>query len=260
MKSKKIYIVLLIILVIFCIIMFSLFGVENVKQKNYKSTIILGENTVWTYRNKKWNYINNISDFNKLSWQEYNVYFDNKSIGRYYLWHDDKWYVFDKDKKAVEIDGNLFAYDANFNMNIYDFNLEKIRDRTYVDKALNENDISISSSFTTSNKVSFDFDGDNVDEDFYLVSNAFPIEFNPDYIFSLVFMVKNNEIYYLYRDIAPNNSFNGCKPFFNTILDTNNDGLYEIILSCGRYSDLGQLDMLYSFVDNNEFKILISNQ
>ena len=259
MKSKKVYIVLLIILIIFFITMFSLFGVENIRQGNYSSTIIVGEDTVWTYSDKKWNYINTVSGYNKLNWKVYNVYFDNKSQGEYYLWHDDKWYVFDKNKNAVNIDGKLLAYNANFKMNILDYKLDKIDDKIYVNKVLNDNDISLSSTFTTSNKISFDFDSDGVDEDFYLVSNAFPMGFNPDYIFSLVFMVKNNDVYYLYNDIAPNNSFNGCKPFFNTILDTNNDGIYEIILSCGRYSDLGQVDMLYSFV-NNEFKILISNQ
>ena len=33
----------------------------------------------------------------------------------------------------------------------------------------------------------------------------------------------------------------------------------EFILSCARYSDSGQVDMVYKYV-NDEFKIIISNQ
>ena len=259
MKDKKVIIVLLIVFVVFFIVMFLTLGIDNIKSGSYTSTLIVGDNTVWVYQDKRWNNIRNITSFQKLSWKEYNVFANNKNIGKYSMWYDDKWYVFDKNKNPITIDGNLFAFNSNYDISLLDFNINEITDRTYVDYVLNDNDLSISSSFTSSGVVSFDFDGDGVIEDFYLISNVFPEEFNPDYIFSIVFMVKNNKVYYLYKDISVNNSFNGCKPFFNTILDTNNDGLYEIILSCGRYSISEQIDMLYSF-DNNEFKILISNQ
>ena len=51
----------------------------------------------------------------------------------------------------------------------------------------------------------------------------------------------------------------GCRPYFNYFLDLTNDGIDEIILSCGQYSTKGTIDMLYKFVDD-EFKIQISNQ
>ena len=259
MKDKKVIVVLIFIIIVFFVVMFLTLGVENIKQNNYSSTIIVGDETVWIYQNRKWLNLNNYTSFQKLSWKDYNVYVNNEKLGKYSLWYDNKWYAFDDKKNAVNLDGNLLAYSSNFDMRVLNFDLFDIDDRTYVDKVLNDSNLSLSSSFTSSSRVSFDFDNDGNIEDFYLISNAFPEEFNPDYIFSIVFMVKNNNIYYLYNDISVNSSFNGCKPFFNSILDTNNDGVYEIILSCGRYSVSEQIDMLFSF-DNNAFKILISNQ
>ena len=107
--------------------------------------------------------------------------------------------------------------------------------------------------------VSFDFDNDGKDEDFYVISNVFPLDFEPEMSFSIVFMVKDNNIYYIYNDVSKNNFTNGCKPFFTSFLDADNDGTYEFILSCGRYSISEQIDMLYKYSDD-EFKILISNQ
>ena len=75
-------------------------------------------------------------------------------------------------------------------------------------------------------------------------------------------MVKNNKVYYLYNDISNNReSLNGCKPYLNAVLDTNNDKTYEIILSCARYSVSESIDMLYKFdKEKDAFKIVISNQ
>ena len=41
--------------------MFLVFGVENIKQGAYDSTIIVGDNTVWTYSNKNGTYDNSIN-------------------------------------------------------------------------------------------------------------------------------------------------------------------------------------------------------
>ena len=128
------------------------------------------------------------------------------------------------------------------------------------DKVLEEKGFSLSSNFTVLNKIDFDYDEDGQEEEFYVMSNVFPIDFIPDYLFSIVFMVKNGEIYYIYDDVSKNTGYNGCKPYFTSFLDTNNDGKYEFILSCGRYSNAHKNNMLYQFNDElDSFKILISN-
>lgn len=259
MRDKKVYIILLVSLIVFFVVMFSMFGIENINQEKYTSTIIVGEKTIWRYEKKKWISYNDNSIIDKINWQKFLVYDNNIEKGTYSVWFDDKWYLFDDDKNAILLDGNLLAISSNFDMKVSSFEEKEIDDYSYVQYVLNENELSVNSKFTSNYKVSFDFDSDGVEEDFYVISNVFPLDFNPDYIFSIAFMVKNEQIYYIYNDISLNNSFNGCKPYYNSFLDTNNDGVFEFILSCGKYSNQETVDMLYEFSEDG-FKILISNQ
>ena len=259
MRGKKIYIVLIIIILVFFLVMFALFGVDNIRKGRYNTTLIVGDNTVWAYSKKKWVNLTNSSSVRDLNWKKYDVFVNNEKIGKYSLWHSDKWYAFDDKKNPIQIDGSLLAYNSNHDVPIYNFKLEEIDDLEVVYQMLEENKLPTDSKFTASYKVVFDFDGDNEDEEFYLVTNVFPMDFNPEKIFSLVFMVDKDNIYPIYTDISGNNSYNGCKPYFTAFLDINNDKKYEMVLSCAQYSVSNTIDMLYEFVDN-EFKIKISNQ
>ena len=259
MTKNRTYVILIIIIIVFFGVMFGLFGIRNLQSQKQEVTLLVGDNTIWHYKKKKWYLIKKNAQIQKLNWQTYQVYSNNEKVGSYSLWHDDKWYAFDSKNNAVPLNGSLLAYRANFDMQVASFQEDKIDDRTYVDEILTENNLSISSEFTSSSKVSIDYDSDGKKEDFYVISNAFPLDFNPDTIFSFVFMVKDGKIFPIYTDISPNHSFNGCKPFFSSFLDTNHDGKYEFVLSCGRYSVAEQVDMLYHF-ENGEFKIIISNQ
>ena len=260
MRDKKTYIVLIIVLVVFFGVMLAMFGLQSLKESKQETILIVGDNTIWSHSEKRWYKITSNSSIQKLNWKKYKVFLNNKEFGDYSLWHDDKWYAFDDKKNAVALDGNLFAYKANYNIKVYDFEVKDIEDdNIYVNQVLEEHNISTTSKLTTSSRISFDFDNDGEEEDFYLISNVFDLESNPNTIFSIVFMVKDNIIYSIYTDIQENDSFNGCKPFFNTVLDINSDKKYEFVLSCGKYSVEEQVDMLYKFEDD-EFKIIISNQ
>ena len=113
MKDKKVISVLLVICVVFFLVMFLSLGVNNISRGKYNSTIIIGEKTVWIFQEGKWYNIQNYSSLQELSWREYNVFDDNKNIGKYSLWYDDKWYVFDNNKNAISINGNLLALNSN---------------------------------------------------------------------------------------------------------------------------------------------------
>lgn len=258
MKDKKIYIVLIIILVVFFLIMFCTLGIKNIRQSNYDATLVVGENTIWNYQNQKWLNITNSAFIQDLNWEKFHVFLDNEEVGSYSLWHDDKWYAFDDSNNAVVLNGNMLAYRSNVKIDVVDFKEEDVDVDQYILQVLEEHNLSSSSKFTTKYKIHFDFDSDGEEEDFYLISNVFPMDFNPDVIFSIVFMVKDQKITYLYEDISENQSFNGCKPYFYSILDINKDKIYEFILSCAKYSVGDQIDMLYQYHDR-EFKIVISN-
>lgn len=258
MRKKRTYIIILLILVAFFIIMFYLFGLDDYKESKNTATLILSDNTVWSYKNRRWANISNFSDVQKLNWKKYHVFTEQEKIGDYYLWYDDKWYVFDNNKNAIQLEGDLFAYKANYDISISGFEMEEISDNDrYVSSILEEHNIKLD-KFTSHFKIPFDFDNDGVVEEFYVISNVFALDFQPETVFSIVFMVKNDQIYSIYEDISPNYSLNGCKPYFQNFLDVNHDSSYEFILSCGYYSDTNRADMLYQFV-NNKFKILISN-
>ncbi len=256
MRGKKTYIVLIIIMLIFFLIMFVVFGLDNIKKESYDTTIIVGKNTVWSYKNKKW--INISKPYDKLNWKKYNVYLNNEYNGNRYLWYSDKWYIFDSKKNALKLEGDLLAYKSNYDISIYNFETSKIDDYFYVNSVLEENNLPSDSQYTSNYKIEFDYDNDGKEEEFYLITNAFPMEGEPEKIFSIVFMVKNEEIYPIYNNISNNTGFNGCKPYFNTFIDVDNDSKYEFILSCAKYSVSTTTDILYKFEDN-EFKILISN-
>lgn len=260
MKKKKRYYVILIILVVFTLVMYFAFGKEYVQKGKEETTIIIGDNTIWNYSDRRWlNITNNISVDN-FNWLDYTIYIDNKKIGKYYLWYDDeKWYIFDKDKKAINRDGNIIAYRSNYDIKVSDFTSNEIRNYYHVSKVLKDNDLSTSSKFTSATETTIDIDNDGKNETLYFVSNAFPLDFNPDKIFSFVFMVKDSQIYSIYTDVAGNNTNNGCKPYLSAVIDVDNDNTYELVVSCGKYSVDKPVDMLYKLTDEG-FKILISNQ
>lgn len=259
MVKKRVYIVLLIVLVIFLIVMFMLFGTKTIKEEKISEILVVGDETVWKYSNKKWHNLTYKSTLQDLSWKKYRVFENNKDIGNYYLWYSDKWYVFDNQRNAVKVDGDIFAYRSNFDLKVKDFSIENVDNYDFVNYVLESNDISISSEFTSIYKIDLDVDNDSNDETFYLISNAFPLDFQPEKTFSIAFMVKDNNIYYIYKDITANKGFNGCKPYYNTFLDVDQDNNIELILSCSKYSVSDRVDMLYKFEEDG-FKILISNQ
>ena len=259
MVKKKVYIILIAILVVFLVVMFAVFGTKNIKEEKVSEVLIVGDETVWKLSEKKWHNITYKSSLQDLSWKKYKVFENSQEVGNYYLWYSDKWYAFDDQKNAVKIDGEMFAYSANFDLKVNNFTTEEVDNYEFVNYVLESNGISTSSKFTSIYKIELDIDNDFNDETFYLISNAFPLDFEPEKSFSIAFMVQNDNIYYIYKDVTANKGFNGCKPYYNTFLDVDDDNVTELILSCSKYSVADRVDMLYKYEDDG-FKIIISNQ
>ena len=258
-KGKRKYIIIIIILIIYCIGMYLAFGVKEAKERNATTTILVGNSAIWNYTSRQWMNLTSQQMISSLNWKEFTIYLNNEYFGNYLVWGDDKWYLFDQNRQAVSYQGNLFAYKAGFKMNVLPFTKKEITDYTYVNKVLEEHQINQNTQYTLANMTSIDFDQDGENEDFYIISNVFADEFFPEKYFSLVFMVKDEKIYMLYEDIDTNNGVNGCKPNISTIADVDNDEEYELILECIKYSDQIPVTMLYEF-EENQFKITISNQ
>lgn len=262
MRKKSTYVILIVSVFAFAFVVFLLFGVKYVKKGKMITTIIVGDDTVWTLNKKNWMNITKTTTKKDISWNNYKVFLDNKEFGTYSLWYDNnKWYAFDSKKNAVPMDGELLAYQANYKIDVIDFEEREITDRSYVDQVLEDNDISPSSKTTSEYMTSIDFDNDGVEEDFYVITNVFAMDFVPETNFAIIFMVKDETIYYIYKDVNTNDESltNGCMPYLVSFLDTDDDGIYEFVVGCGKYSISGTIKMLYQFEDN-KFKIVISNQ
>lgn len=256
---KKRYVIIIAVLLVYFLLLYLLIGKPYIRKNKLQTTLIVGEDTVWQLINKNWYYKDPSGDIEAINWEEYEVYSNQQYLGKYDLWHNDKWYLFDNKKNSYNYDGSLLAYSSNYNIKVSQFSISTPTDYTYIRKVLNDNSYSINSELTVNSVINIDYDNDGIEEQFYLLSNAFPIDTEPDYIFSIVFMVKENKIYELYNQKNINTAFNGCKPYIYSFIDIDEDNVSEVILSCGRYSEQKQLDMLYKF-DNKEFNILISNQ
>ena len=259
MQSKKIYIVLIVMMVVLFFIFFLLYGVDEIIKKDDQATIVVGDHTVWQYQNKKWMNITGITSFQDYNWHTFEVFDNNEKIGDYSLWYDDRWYVFDKEKNPISVSGSFLAYEANYDLGVAPFIEQKISDYGPVEQVLSQYGIDTSSKFSNAVQISFDIDRDGKMEEFYLITDVFAIDFEPQVLFSFVFMVKNEEIYMIYENINQTSMYNTCKPYFTSFLDVNRDNTYELILSCGRYSVEKEIQWLYEFHDN-DFKILISNE
>ena len=259
MRDKKLYIILIICIFVFFFAMFLLLGVNNIRRGDTAATIVVGDTTIWTYQNGNWTNIRNVTSVQSLNWKEFHTFVDNKEFGDYYLWHDDKWYLFDKKNNAVPFEGTLLAYNSNFKIPVKDFTMREITNRSYVDQVLSDDALSLDSEFTVFLEVPFDIDQDGKEEMFYFISNAFPMESEPNIIFSIAFMVKNEKIYMIYHELNENRSLNGCKPFPTSFINVDQNRDYELIFSCGKYSMEDQIDMLVQWQQDG-FKTLISNQ
>lgn len=256
MKNNKRYIVLLIILFVFFLVLFLTFGLNNLKSEKRKATVVFGNSSVFELNKKVWR---KSADYNlsKFNWQKYNIILNNTYFGEYYLWHDDKWYAFDNNKNAVNISEDFFAYNTNYKVKVYDFKKDAVSISSLT-SVLEENGLVGYNELTVANKIIIDFNNDGNSEEFYLLSNAFPIDSDPDKIFTLVFMNMNDRVYYMYKEIQDNQGFNGCKPYFDAIIDIDEDNSYEFAFSCGGYSVNNRVNAIYKF-DKEEFKLLISN-
>lgn len=239
--------------------MYIFIGKDSIEEAKKEATVLVGDGTTWEYSNNRWVNLKLESSIEKYNWKKFKVFLDNEYKNDFLVWHDDKWYLFDDNKQAQNYTENFLGINANYEIKTKAFEVKDIEDYKYVEDVFNKNQIPSSTELTVNSYIEVDLDNDGENEEIYLVSNVFPLDFEPDKVFSFVFIVKNNKIYNLYNTIEKYEGTNGTKPFINSIIDIDNDNEYEILLTCAKYSTEQPINILYKFVDN-DFKILISNQ
>lgn len=254
MKSNKVIIVLIVLLIVFAFLFYWYIGKDRMIRRDYDLVMITESDATWNYHGYSWEQLYDIKDYN---WKKMDVFLDGQYKGKYYIWHDDKWYIFDDNKEAINSTENFLAIQSNFEVKAKNFEMEDNKDDSIVGKILTDNDISNNVELTVNTKTTVDIDSDGVEENIYIVSNTFPIDSSPDYTFSLVFMEKDGKIYEIYQHTTES-MYDGVRPFINAIIDTNNDGIYEIVLTTSEYSTQKIGNLLFEW-QNNEFQKVMEN-
>ena len=122
-KWDRKYIILIIVLIIYCLIMFLIFGINYQKKESASTIIAMSDNTTWAKFKNSWKMLEGNANLKQYNWQKFNVFIDNKSKGQYYLWYSDKWYTFTLAKKAINFSGNMVAIKANYKIKSLKFTI-----------------------------------------------------------------------------------------------------------------------------------------
>lgn len=254
----KRYIILIIFIIAFGFSIYFFIGRDSIAAQKVQTTILLNPDTIFEYNNKNWIKVNSghISDYN---WKEFDVFLDSTYKGKKLVWHDDQWYIFEKNKSAINYTENFIGIKANYEINVYKFEVENDTSKDYAYELLSDYNLPLSSELTVNDKINVDLDNDGEEEEIYMISNAFPIESEPDTIFSNVFMIKNKQKYSILEQHEQGDVYSGCLPNINSIIDVDNDNNYEIVLTCSRFSAQDPINTIYKF-DKTKFNKVISNE
>lgn len=202
MKKYKFLIIFILILGVYGLVMYFVFGTNNGydNQNNNNN----GNKTNNVNEEKKYLVIGNISNnlfsngsFSKVSTNEiekiekYKVYVNNKFYGDYKLKHVNNWNLFDKSNEYVHYNGSLIAFSTNFNVKVRDYKVRQLNDK---EKNALKNDYKLPtfSSLITNQVVDFDLDSNGVLDQIICITNMDEND-NIKNNFSILFIKLNDE-------------------------------------------------------------------
>lgn len=259
-KNNLIIIFVIVLIVIYCLVLFFFFGgFKRVSKEKNDVVLIPDQSTMWTYSKNHWTNVTLDESIEQLNWLKYNVYVDDEKIGNYYMWYDNsKWYLFDKDRNSINYEGELFAYNSNYDVKLVEYKDNEIEDFSYVDEMLKKKKLNSidNSEYVVSSQINIDVDNDGEEEVFYIVSNS-SISSNDTNNFSIIFMVKGDKIFDIYSEISNSST---CLPYISKFIDVDEDNKLELIVGCDSLSINGNKKFLYKFTKDNKYKIIVSNR
>lgn len=236
-KKYKIYFILIIIFFFLATFLIYQFKVIDERENGY--ILLPGNNIIYKHKDKLEIYKGEITKPIKIKV----VTYSNTIITSFT--YVNKKITFYNNKKETELNEEMiYGYSKNLKLEKIDYSKESLNqsDLEKVNQILLENGIIGYEYLNTSEKVSFDFNNDGANETIYFVSNLFD-ETIYDKVFSLVFMINNNEINYLIKQVDNKiNSYNLCVPSLNSIYNINGN---KTIITCDYFDDIGSDIYLY---------------
>jgi len=241
MKNKGAIIIVITIIFAYLVLAVIFFGWEEFANRFRSLNIMVSTGDKWQLKNGMW------SDIEETDLIHFNVYINNKSIGKYNLVYNNKWYLFDDNRKAIKYDGNILAINGNVKYELIDFKEEDFDsdDEKLLTKILEGKSIDETSEPDSASKIVLDLDGDNIQETIYTASNAFIEGYSVKNRYSIIFTGDEQPeiLYEHYEDESK--QFSMCVPRLNTVIDIDKDSKYELIFECNYYDQLGSCAMLF---------------
>ncbi|MDD3340781.1 MAG: hypothetical protein PHN72_01070 [Bacilli bacterium] len=252
-EGKKKYVILFIILGIYLVILFLMFGLKEFRNKHFEAFLMVSPSTRWQFTGGEWVDVKDPKAYNNL---DFDVYNDNTFLGKFNVVYNEKFYLFDQKKISQKYTGNMLAYRGNRDIDIIKYDEEQIdtEDTSIIQKVLNENEIKYSAEKVSGTKTKLDVNNDGKQETIYVITNVFNNDVTQsDSIFGMSFIIEENHIDYLYKriDIYENMIKDMCRPTLHSIIDIDKDKKYEFIMSCSYFSQKGTCNSMY---DNQENK------
>lgn len=246
--KKRNYKLGIILVVVYGILVLGFLFLSN-KGKGSTGYLILAEDSIYYKSNHKWKrYYKDISNpipFTILT---------NSGLKTLEIATTKGKLEYYQNKSQINLEENfLFAYSKELNLQLKDYNLEPITalEIQKLDDILKDHDI-IGYEYLSSNRLSYDFNRDGINETIYFVTNLF-LETTYDKVFSFAYYIKNNQIVYLYEQVGSlDKVYDLCIPTVKLIADLDDNQNDELVLDCDYFDNIGVNHSFYQF-ENNEF-------
>lgn len=214
-RNNKVYIIVFVILIIYFVVFRFISFAINKENSKYASIIVDGVN-IWEYKESKW------MTLTEEEFMEQDTLYDLYSNAEYYgdytiRLNNKKLYAFDSKYNSLQYKDSILAINSNYDIDVYFFGYSDV----------NKEDERILNGVIDNNynnkirKISLDVNDDDKHECFYIVDYYVDgvVSFTDIYYYNgKLREVINKGSNYLVYDIA-------------YILDINDDGNYEIIIS-----------------------------
>ncbi|MBR4619289.1 MAG: hypothetical protein IKO49_08295 [Bacilli bacterium] len=261
-EKVGIYIILVMILIVLTVFLLYVFGILGKEKPS--ANIIVDNSIMFKYSKKKWEEVDseNYSDYN---WNKYIVYEQGKKKGKYSVFNNDsKFYVFlesSSSRTPINVVGDSIYIGGKINTQFFPFEREDVSssDLKYIRKVLDSYNISRSdqNKYTYRYKIIYDFDGDNENEEMFIVSNLFSEDEDVNNSFSVIFVRDNNNTKTIYKNVyGKNHNLTGCYAYLFGIIKVDKTKNYQLITKCSHYSVMPSEYGLYQY-DNNNYSLLL---
>ena len=241
-EKVGIFIIVFLLSLIVIIIILYLLGIFN--RRPNEANIIVDDAVMFKYSKKKW-VTASPNSYSNYNWDKFKIYSNNTYIGTKSIFTTDgKWYVFEKNRDAVNVPGDKLYLGGKIKTTHKNFNQTNVNttDWTYIHKVLDHY------------KISRDIQNDYT---YAFVSNLFSDhDVSSSYSFIFINDNGNNKVIYgkIYGEGA---NLSGCYAYLYGIIEVEGTKGSQIITKCSHYS-VGNNDEygLYQF-NNNKYQLLL---